>query len=141
MNPHDRLWPLDFKSNVSTNSTTWAKNFAKLVHFSTTKKPPGGGFFLLSGKRGSNPRPQPWQGCALPLSYFRLSLCACKSSIFSANTKNKLSHKLQLFQGTYFFRYFLISFSLFNASTGVRLSTSRPAISSRICFNTGSSSW
>src|SRR6056297_2933500 len=24
-----------------------------------------------SGKRDSNPRPQPWQGCALPLSYFR----------------------------------------------------------------------
>ena len=22
--------------------------------------------FLLSGRRGSNPRPQPWQGCALP---------------------------------------------------------------------------
>ena len=26
---------------------------------------------IWSGKRGSNPRPQPWQGCALPLSYFR----------------------------------------------------------------------
>ena len=26
-----------------------------------------------SGKRGSNPRPQPWQGCALPLSYSRES--------------------------------------------------------------------
>ena len=25
----------------------------------------------LSGKRGSNPRPPPWQGGALPLSYFR----------------------------------------------------------------------
>src|SRR6516162_5372845 len=24
-----------------------------------------------SGKRDSNPRPQPWQGCALPLSYSR----------------------------------------------------------------------
>lgn len=24
-----------------------------------------------SGKRGSNSRPQPWQGCALPLSYSR----------------------------------------------------------------------
>jgi hypothetical protein len=22
--------------------------------------------FMLSGRRGSNPRPQPWQGCALP---------------------------------------------------------------------------
>ena len=26
-----------------------------------------------SGKRGSNPRPRPWQGRALPLSYFRIS--------------------------------------------------------------------
>ena|SRR5690554_1533723 len=26
---------------------------------------------LWSGKRGSNPRLQPWQGCALPLSYSR----------------------------------------------------------------------
>ena len=33
------------------------------------------GFFRFpwnwSGKRGSNSRPQPWQGCALPLSYSR----------------------------------------------------------------------
>ena len=27
--------------------------------------------FKWSGKRGSNSRPQPWQGCALPLSYSR----------------------------------------------------------------------
>ncbi len=27
---------------------------------------------IWSGKRGSNSRPQPWQGCALPLSYSRL---------------------------------------------------------------------
>ena len=25
-----------------------------------------------SGRRDLNPRPQPWQGCALPLSYFRI---------------------------------------------------------------------
>src|SRR6185295_15495605 len=28
-------------------------------------------FKIWSGKRGSNSRPQPWQGCALPLSYSR----------------------------------------------------------------------
>ena len=28
-------------------------------------------FRIWSGKRGSNSRPQPWQGCALPLSYSR----------------------------------------------------------------------
>lgn len=27
---------------------------------------------IWSGRRGSNPRPQPWQGCALPLSYSRV---------------------------------------------------------------------
>src|SRR5580704_684256 len=26
-----------------------------------------------SGRRDSNPRPQPWQGCALPLSYTRIT--------------------------------------------------------------------
>ena len=31
---------------------------------------------IWSGKRDSNPRPQPWQGCALPLSYFRICLTA-----------------------------------------------------------------
>ena len=31
-------------------------------------------FFIWSGKRGSNPRPQPWQGCALPLSYSRIKI-------------------------------------------------------------------
>ena len=36
---------------------------------------------------------------------------------------------------------FLISFSLFKASIGVRLFISRFFISSLICFNTGSSSW
>ena len=30
---------------------------------------------IWSGKRDSNPRPQPWQGCALPLSYFRMRIC------------------------------------------------------------------
>ena len=38
-------------------------------------------------------------------------------------------------------RIFLMSLSLFNASTGVRLFTSSPSISSRICVSTGSSSW
>ncbi len=27
---------------------------------------------IWSGRRDSNPRPQPWQGCALPLSYARI---------------------------------------------------------------------
>ncbi len=31
-------------------------------------------FLKWSGRRDSNPRPQPWQGCALPLSYARMKL-------------------------------------------------------------------
>src|SRR5438874_5585855 len=30
------------------------------------------GLVYWSGRRDSNPRPQPWQGCALPLSYTRI---------------------------------------------------------------------
>src|SRR6266403_5803505 len=46
-----------------------------------TTKPPDGGLSLFirfalkkswSGRRGSNPRPRPWQGRALPLSYTRI---------------------------------------------------------------------
>ena len=45
------------------------------------EEPPFGGSCLVpcfclrnwSGRRDSNPRPQPWQGCALPLSYTRSS--------------------------------------------------------------------
>ena len=48
-NPHSHYWPRDFKSLVSTNST-----IAAPVSLN------------WSGKRDLNPRPQPWQGCALP---------------------------------------------------------------------------
>ena len=34
------------------------------------KRQPQGLAFCLSGKRGSDPRPQPWQGCALPTELF-----------------------------------------------------------------------
>ena len=47
--------PQDFKSCASASSATPAL-FPGLQE---------------SGKRGSNPRPPPWQGGALPLSYFR----------------------------------------------------------------------
>ena len=34
---------------------------------------------IWSGRRDSNPRPQPWQGCALPLSYARIHFNAPRS--------------------------------------------------------------
>ena len=55
LEPARPQWSLDFKSNVSTNSTTRAK-------------------FTLSERRDLNPRPSPWQGDALPLSYFRVTI-------------------------------------------------------------------
>ena len=56
LNPHGRCGPQDFKSCVSTSSTTRAPK--KIL--------PKDWEEILSGRRGSNPRPQPWQGCALP---------------------------------------------------------------------------
>ena len=52
LNPHDHYWPQDFKSCVSTSSTTRA------IDIMLNKK--------WSGRRDSNPRPRPWQGRALP---------------------------------------------------------------------------
>ncbi len=40
--------------------------------------PPRRCYFRQSGKRGSNPRPPPWQGGALPLSYFRVFMMPAK---------------------------------------------------------------
>ena len=57
LNPYDLLRSQDFKSCVSTNSTTRA---------GTKNKPRSGGEGFLSGKRDSNSRPRPWQGRALP---------------------------------------------------------------------------
>src|SRR5699024_1924198 len=66
LNPHGHNWPLDFKSNVSTCSTTRAKEVMKkaknkILFFASE---------LKSEKRDSNPRPPPWQGGALPTELF-----------------------------------------------------------------------
>ena len=46
-------------------------------------------FGLKSGKRDSNSRPQPWQGCALPTELFPhcFSDCECKGTTFSQTDK------------------------------------------------------
>ena len=67
-NPYSRCGEQDFKSCVSTSSTTRAIG----GKYSFKKNPEAGSFrirdnfYLLSGRRDSNARPQPWQGCALP---------------------------------------------------------------------------
>jgi hypothetical protein len=77
LNRYGHCWPQDFKSCVSTNSTTRAGGSA---FFSYTCKNPGGTRThkpkknppperqeeLLSGRPGSNRPPRPWQGRALP---------------------------------------------------------------------------
>ena len=63
LEPAHPQWIQDFKSCVSTNSTTWASNILKKKAIFQLPS-------SLSGKRDSNPRPRPWQGRALPTELF-----------------------------------------------------------------------
>ncbi len=46
-------------------------------------------YISWSGRRDSNPRLQPWQGCALPLSYARRKRNYLINLLFEAIKKNK----------------------------------------------------
>ncbi len=107
LNLHPTCVGQDFKSCVSTSSTTRAEDFflarkgdSFLPGWAETKNSTAWGG-TLSGRRGSNPRPQPWQGCALPTELlphenlfrkncFRLFTGGCK------NRERMLSEKLFL---------------------------------------------
>ncbi len=77
---------------------------------------------LVSGKRDSNSRPQPWQGCALPTELFpqerMVSHCECKGS-------KKVVHS------KFFGPYFMVFYSVKDRNSdiwpisGVRRSMSR----------------
>ena len=56
------------KRIVSARSEFWAKKRKLTLPF--LRKDVGTSFQIWSGKRGSNSRPQPWQGCALPTELF-----------------------------------------------------------------------
>ena len=74
-----------------------------------------------SGKRGSNSRPQPWQGCALPTELFPLI----------GILRKKWEHYTKFFvSGNHFYRYFLI-FQLSDSNT--------PKIKRRSALNLSSS--
>jgi hypothetical protein len=69
-----------------------------IVNWSTKQKGKLGFPFFWSGRRGSNSRPQPWQGCALPtellphLADFFCQFTAFdlhQASLFSAFTRQK----------------------------------------------------
>ena len=79
------LPPQDFKSRASTDFATPARIWqrphpalpanAKRERCGRSRLAPASGtrrriHLLKSGKRDSNPRPQPWQGCALPTELF-----------------------------------------------------------------------
>ena len=69
---------------ASTNSATWAfYDSAPLPNLSFC-------FNMLSGKRDSDPRPQPWQGCALPTELFPL-VFPSESHWFGASQRASLS--------------------------------------------------
>ena len=102
MNPHRHCCPLDFKSSVSTDSTIRA-------FMIDIKK---------SEKRGSNPRPQPWQGCALPTELFSLIIYFSKFAFeellcfsFAVQRYDKYSF-LQIFEQL-FFSFFYIFFLIY----------------------------
>ena len=73
--------PQDFKSCVSTNSTTrakvpiciyWRCKSNRFINYSIKKIAPNLGGFFWSERRDSNSRPRPWQGRALPTELLSL---------------------------------------------------------------------
>mgnify|MGYP006978075288 FL=1 len=62
----------------------------------TSYKKEAGSSFLAkwSGKRGSNSRPQPWQGCALPLSYFRINGASAQNRTVDTGIFSPLLYQL-----------------------------------------------
>ena len=87
LEPARPRWPLDFKSNVSTNSTTRALCQRK------TRFPLVGISGFMSGKRDSNSRPRPWQGRALPTELFPHQKINFRRIFEAANVKHFSNYK------------------------------------------------
>ena len=89
---------------ASTNSATWA--IQQTTNLFTL-------FFVqyVSGKRDSDPRPQPWQGCALPTELFPrkpLNRTRCQGHFSKCDAKVAV-----YFQTSKYFACFFCSFSVF----------------------------
>ena len=54
--------------------------------------------FIKSGKRDSDPRPQPWQGCALPTELFPQ---ICRNFRFGTANINGKIHSAKIFRGKF----------------------------------------
>ena len=139
LNPHGHFCPLDFKSNVSTNSTTSA---FRLKRTSRSYNRP-----VVERKTGFEPATSTlarWHSTNWAI--FAKKIWTCFNTKADANLK--LFRQLKSFFKIYFldrteaFRcnIRLISFSFIKASTGVRVSISISRISSRNSSSNGSSS-
>ena len=63
----------------------------------------------LSGKRDSDPRPQPWQGCALPTELFPQLFLLARSIPLNAGAKVLLFSELPNFSKTFFKKMRILS--------------------------------
>ena len=79
------------------------KIWGKRQRFGTKKeKAARSHLLLLSGKRDSNSRPQPWQGCALPTELFpqnglqRYNNFLILQNFFAQSPYNPLNHRVEL---------------------------------------------
>ena len=71
---------------------------------------------MLSGKRDSNSRPQPWQGCALPTELFPLNYCFQQHFLSNAVQRYDFIFTLQIFSPFFLQKCnFIAAFCLFNA--------------------------
>ena len=93
LNPHDHCWSQDFKSCVSTSSTTRVNTFLKIKKKSRHCRE------LMSGRPGSNRPPRPWQGRALPNELLPQMLRTKKMDCKSNNYRHV--RKIYLYCGLY----------------------------------------
>ena len=97
-NPHELCGSRDFKSRVSTCSTIPAST----GHYQLplNQKAPLPVLFEGSERRGSNPRPRPWQGRALPAELLSRD---CDANIrHNSKTSRPKPKKCQIFSKPYF---------------------------------------
>jgi hypothetical protein len=69
--PHARIFRPGAE-NVATRGTRSARGCHPCLGYVPLPMSPGRTREIWSGRRDSNPRPRPWQGRALPLSYTRI---------------------------------------------------------------------
>src|SRR6187431_1825021 len=86
LNRYDRCGSQDFKSCVSTSSTTGA--------IIQKKNPPAKTDGLMSGRPGSNRPPRPWQGRALPNELLPLIIKPIKELEGCKNKQRALLKKI-----------------------------------------------